>query len=64
MYLVLFLVDLLYSKKLLQNFEENVFFMISVTWSVNFQTFSLFYLSLNSVCLLSIRQRREFLAKI
>ena len=42
MYLVLFLVDLLYFKKLLQNLEET-FFIISSTWSVNFQIVLPFY---------------------
>ena len=62
MYLVLFLVDLLYFKKLLQNLEET-FFIISSTWSVNFQMVLPFYMSLTFVCSFSICHRRELLAK-
>ena len=62
MYLVLFLVDLLYFKKLLQNLEET-FFIISSTWSVNFQMVLPFYMSLSFGCLFSICHRRELLAK-
>ena len=38
--------------------------MISAEWSANFQMVLLFYMSLSSVCLFSIRQLRELLAKI
>ena len=37
MYLVLFIVDLLCSKHLLQNFQETFLFYESATLSVNFQ---------------------------
>ena len=57
--LVFFLADLLCSIKVLQNF-----FMISANWSLNFQMKLLFYMSLRSVCLLSIRQLRKLLVKI
>ena len=57
--LVFFLADLLRSIKVLQNF-----FMISANWSLNFQMKLLFYMSLRSVCLLSIRQLRKLLVKI
>ena len=44
MHLVRFLADLLCLKKLLQNFEENfLFFMISASWSVNFQMTTFLY---------------------
>ena len=43
MYLVLFLIDPLCSKKLLQNFEETFpLFMVSATWSANFELVLLF----------------------
>ena len=57
--LVFFLADLLCSIKVLQNF-----FMISANWSLNFQMKLLFYMSLSSVCLLSIRPLRKLLVKI
>ena len=65
MYIVLFLVDLLCSKKLLQSFDKFFlyFFVIFAPWSVDFQMVLLFNMSLSFGCLFSIRQLREFLAK-
>ena len=57
--LVFFLADSLCSIKVLQNF-----FMISTNWLLKFQMKLLFYMSLSSVCLLSIRQLRKLLVKI
>lgn len=55
MFLVLFLANLLCSKKLLLNFEEALpLFMISAAWSVNFQMVLLFYLSLSFACLFTM----------
>ena len=60
-----FLVDLLCSRKLLLNRKEIFdFYMISATWSVNFQMVLLFYMSLSSTCLLRIRQIRKLHAKV
>ena len=60
-----FLVDLLCSRKVLLNRKEIFdFYMISATWSVNFQMVLLFYMSLSSTCLLRIRQIRKLHAKV
>ena len=42
---------------------SNQFQPLVATWSINFQMVFLFYMSLSSLCLLSIRQLREVLAK-
>ena len=65
MFLVLFLANLLCSKKLLLNFEEALpLFMISAAWSVNFQLVLLFCMVLSSFYLLRVSQPRELLARM
>ena len=65
MFLVLFLANLLCSKKLLLNFEEALpLFMISAAWSFNFQMVLLFCMVLSSFYLLRVSQPRELLARM